>query len=39
VYFNIRAALRGVVPLVTSRDGVPDPLEVTNRDEDAQRFD
>jgi hypothetical protein len=25
---NIRAALRGVVPLVTSRNGSPDPLEV-----------
>jgi hypothetical protein len=25
---NIRAALRGVVPLVTSRNGGPDPLEV-----------
>ena len=25
---NIRAALRGVVPLVTSRNGRPDPLEV-----------
>ena len=28
VWPNIRAALRGVVPLVTSRNGGPDPLEV-----------
>ena len=39
-YFNIRAALRGVVPLVTSRDGRSGPFGgVASQDEDSQRLD